>query len=68
MLVLTRKVDQAILICPDIRIMVLWLSPDGKRVRLGIEAPPEVHILREELVAKEIHWSPTQAREPEGDD
>ena len=48
MLVLTRKVDDAIRIGNDIVITVL--SIDKKNVRIGIDAPENVMILREELV------------------
>ena len=48
MLVLTRKVDDAIRIGNDIVITVL--SIDKKNVRIGIDAPEDVMILREELV------------------
>lgn len=47
MLVLSRRVGQEILI-GDIRLIVV--GQDGRRVRLAIDAPPEVKILRQELV------------------
>lgn len=47
MLVLARKTDQAILLGDGIRIVVLGVS--GDRVRIGIEAPREIPILRQEL-------------------
>jgi carbon storage regulator len=49
MLVLTRRSGESIVIGGDIRIRVLRAS--GSRVRLGIEAPPEVRILREKADA-----------------
>jgi len=55
MLVLTRKRDESIHIGDDIRIVVLGV--DGGRVRIGVDAPKDVVILRNELVggkAKEI--------------
>ena len=48
MLALGRHVGQALLIGQDVRITVISVS--GKQVRLAIEAPAEVPILREELV------------------
>jgi carbon storage regulator len=48
MLVLSRKLSQQILIGPDIAITVVKI--EGNHVRLGIEAPPDISILREELV------------------
>lgn len=45
MLVLTRRSGESILIGEDVRVRVLGSS--GSRVRLGIEAPADVRILRE---------------------
>ncbi|HFC98627.1 MAG TPA: carbon storage regulator, partial [Thermosulfurimonas dismutans] len=47
MLVLTRKPGEALLVNGSIEIQVLEVK--GKQVKLGIVAPPEVHILRKEL-------------------
>jgi len=47
MLALTRRADEAILIGDDIVVTVLGLK--GGQVRLGIEAPPNVKILRDEI-------------------
>jgi carbon storage regulator len=44
MLILTRKVDEVILIGDDIRIKVVEIR--GKQVRLGIEAPAHLAIKR----------------------
>jgi carbon storage regulator len=51
MLVLGRKPSERILIGSELRITVISL--EGKQVRLGIEAPAEVGIVREEVIAKE---------------
>jgi carbon storage regulator len=48
MLVLTRRVDEAIQIGPDITITVVRIGPGS--VRIGIEANRGVTILRAELV------------------
>jgi carbon storage regulator len=50
MLVLTRRPGEAILLDGGIRVVVL--SSDRRGVRLGIEAPAEVNIQREELVSR----------------
>jgi carbon storage regulator len=50
MLVLTRKRGQVIVIDEDIFITVLEIK--GDRVRLGIVAPAEVSIRREEVHAR----------------
>ena len=47
MLVLSRKVDQEIVIDGNIKIRVLKVK--GNTIRLGIEAPQDVHIARGEL-------------------
>lgn len=51
MLVLTRRIGETILIGQDIEVVVL--EAYGSQVRLGIEAPREVTILREELVEED---------------
>ena len=50
MLVLTRHPDQKIIIGDDIEITVLGMA--GKQVKLGIEAPKDVTIHREEIYNK----------------
>ena len=47
MLVLSRKESEKIKLGDEIILTIVRLS--GDRVRLGIEAPPEMLILREEL-------------------
>lgn len=47
MLILTRRVDERIFIGDDITLCVLDI--EGNRVRLGLEAPKDVAILREEV-------------------
>jgi len=47
MLILSRKADEAIILGEDIRIKVV--SIDKGIVKLGIDAPSHVGILREEL-------------------
>jgi len=48
MLILQRKRDEAVLIGDRIRVVIL--ASDGGGVRIGIEAPDDVSILREEIV------------------
>jgi carbon storage regulator len=50
MLVLSRKIHQAIVIGADIRVTVV--STRGRQIRLGIEAPSEVVVHREELLRR----------------
>jgi carbon storage regulator len=51
MLVLSRREGERIVIGPDIVVEVVECSR-GKRVRLGISAPQEVAIYREELAVR----------------
>jgi carbon storage regulator len=48
MLVLSRKQNESILIGSDIRVTVTRIS--GNRVALGIEAPPEIAVVRAEVL------------------
>ena len=48
MLVLSRKPLQSIMIGPDIKITIVKL--ERSQVRIGIEAPRDVTILRDELI------------------
>src|SRR4029077_113834 len=67
MLVLTRRRDEAIIIRNRIgtEIRLLVVDVRGNKVRLGIEAPAEVNIVREEVgkpgaaveaCARELAW------------
>lgn len=47
MLILTRKLGEGLFIGDDIRITVIEIR--GKQIRLGIEAPQSVVVLREEI-------------------
>jgi len=47
-LILTRKAEQGIVI--DGHVVVRLLAIDGDRVKIGIEAPRSVSVLREELL------------------
>ncbi len=47
MLILTRKKDEAIRLGEDIRIVLVQIK--GGQVRIGIECPSHVRVLREEL-------------------
>jgi carbon storage regulator len=52
MLVLNRRTDEALVIDGNIKIMVVEIR--GNKIRLGIEAPREVQVWREELIGTEI--------------
>lgn len=48
MLVLSRKVNETIIIGDNIRVTVVRL--DRNQVRLGFEAPNDIRIYREEII------------------
>ena len=50
MLVLTRRLGECITIGEDVKIIIVEI--DGNQVKLGIEAPREIEIYREELYEK----------------
>ena len=50
MLILTRKIGESILVGDNIRLVVLEIR--GKQIRLGIEAPPDIVVLREEIAQR----------------
>lgn len=49
MLVITRPVGKSVLIGENVEIKILDINDRG-HVKLGIDAPLDVHILRKELV------------------
>ena len=59
MLILTRCIAEGMSLGNDIHLKVLGIQ--GKQVRLGIEAPPNLEIFREEL-----RWAEAQGLPPEG--
>ena len=66
MLVLTRRIDESIAIGDNIQITVL--AVEGERVKLGISAPRDVVILRQEIYQAVKEQSKIQehlAQEPE---
>ncbi len=52
MLVLTRKVNEAILIGDDIKVTLLNIESD--RIRIGIDAPKSMRIYRYETLKKVV--------------
>ena len=58
MLILTRKIGESLLIGDHIRVAVLEIR--GKQVRLGIDAPPDIVVMREEL-SQRLRQENTQA-------
>lgn len=50
MLILTRKLGESITIGDEIKISILGVR--GRQVRMGIDAPPDVVVHREEIYVK----------------
>lgn len=70
MLVLTRRINQKILL-PTVQVSVQVVAVKSGGVRLGIEAPPGVTILREEVQDRTAEWgaaSMATAGEPSAPD
>ena len=62
MLILTRKVDQGIVISGNILVRVLGVERD--RVKIGISAPGEITVLRQELWSEENADQPFEKKNP----
>jgi len=52
MLVLSRKTQEAIVVDGEITIRIIEIR--GNTVRLGIEAPKEIPVLRSELMERSV--------------
>ena len=48
MLILTRKLEQGIVI--DGQVVIRLLAIEGERIKIGVEAPRAITVLREELL------------------
>ncbi len=60
MLVLSRKINESIVIGGNIRVTMTAIR--GSQVRLSIEAPPDVRILRQELLPPPTVIEPESGR------
>ena len=50
MLILTRKIGESIMIGDNVKVTVLGV--EGRQIRVGIDAPKEVSVHREEIYNK----------------
>lgn len=67
MLVLSRKPGERILIGSDVKITVIRIGPNS--VRIGIDAPGHLNIVREELCIGDSHAAlagPPDLEQPSG--
>jgi carbon storage regulator len=58
MLILTRKPDQTLVIGNNIRVNIM--SVNGNQVRIGIEAPKDVSVDREEIYLRKQNGDRTK--------
>ncbi len=63
MLILTRRVQEALMIGDDVTVTVL--SVKGNQVRLGIDAPRDVEVHREEIYHR-VNVDDSQPKETSG--
>lgn len=63
MLVLSRKVNESLIIDSHIKVTVVAIR--GNAVRLGVDAPPDVQVLREEVLSRQHQFADTLREEHE---
>lgn len=66
MLILTRRIGESIMINDDVKISILGIT--GRQIRIGIDAPKEVDVHREEIYQKIQQEKAREAQEQENDE
>lgn len=61
MLVITRHIDEKIMIGSDIKITILGIQ--GTHVRIGVEAPRDIGVYREEIYQRILQERATDLQE-----
>lgn len=56
MLILTRRINESVIIGDNVKITVLGVK--GNQVRLGIDAPRDVTVHREEIYTRIVEETP----------
>ena len=60
MLILTRRIDETLMIGDEIHVTVLGIK--GNQVRIGVEAPKDVAVHREEIYKKIQEHQPEEEK------
>ena len=66
MLILTRRIGEKLVFGDTVTITVLGVK--GNQIRIGIEAPPEVQVHREEIYQRILKERKDGAAQPPPDD
>ena len=62
MLILTRRVDESLVIGDNVTVTILGVK--GNQVRIGVDAPRDVAVHREELAQKQSRGEESQSEGP----